>query len=237
MYYNCTLWSQLNSTWLHHHIYTLASQLNSTWLHHHIYTLPSQLNSTWLQQHNYTLPSQLDSTRQHNYTLPSQLHSTQRWRCLKFARHSSYVVFEEFVLSSLIALLLIKPLFTPGGRHEVKWVYLSVKSCEVSLCFVAIVGVWVSLFQALCQCGRLKKGLGDEWGLVEKEGVAGEPVFKPHAFWYTSSWYTLWLVTFDSLCQHLVCLSETKWCLTWRAWYTRVISRSQNSLKCSECSN
>ena len=192
MYYNCTLWSQLNSTWLHHHIYTLASQLNSTWLHHHIYTLvsqldstwlhqhnytlPSQLNSTWLQQHNYTLPSQLDSTRQHNYTLPSQLHSTQRWRCLKFARHSSYVVFEEFVLSSLIALLLIKPLFTPGGRHEVKWVYLSVKSCEVSLCFVAIVRVRVSLFQALCQCGRLKKRSGYERSLVEKEGVAGEPI-------------------------------------------------------------
>ena len=48
-------------------------------------------------------------------------------RCLKFARHSSNVVFEEFVLSSLIALLLIKPLFIPGGRHEVKWVYLGVK--------------------------------------------------------------------------------------------------------------
>ena len=111
--------------------------------------------------------------------------------CFKFARHSSNVVFEEFVVSSLIALLLIKPLFTPGGRHEVKWVYLSVKTCKVFLCFVAIVGVWVSLFQALCQCGRLKKGLGDEWGLVEKEGAAGEPVFKPHAFWYTSSWYTL----------------------------------------------
>ena len=47
--------------------------------------------------------------------------------CLKFARHSPNVVFEEFVLSGLIALLLIKPLFTPGGRHEVKWVYLSVR--------------------------------------------------------------------------------------------------------------
>ena len=41
----------------------------------------------------------------------------------KFARHSSNVVFEEFVLSSLIASPLIKPLFTPGGWHEVKWVY------------------------------------------------------------------------------------------------------------------
>ena len=44
-------------------------------------------------------------------------------RCLKVVRHSSNVVFEEFVLSSLIALPLIKPLFTPGGWHEVKWVY------------------------------------------------------------------------------------------------------------------
>ena len=98
-------------------------------------------------------------------------------RCLKFARHSSNVVFKEFVLSSLIALLLIKPLFTPGGRHEVKWVYLSVKTCEVFLCFVAIVRVRVSLFQALCQCGRLKKRSGDERSLVGKDWVAGEPVF------------------------------------------------------------
>ena len=44
-------------------------------------------------------------------------------RRLKFARHSSNVVFEEFVLSSLIASPLIKPIFTPGGWHEVKWVY------------------------------------------------------------------------------------------------------------------
>ena len=44
-------------------------------------------------------------------------------RRLKFARHSSYVVFEEFVLSSRIASPLIKPRFTPGGWHEVKWVY------------------------------------------------------------------------------------------------------------------
>ena len=34
-------------------------------------------------------------------------------RRLKFARHSSTVVFEEFVLSSLIASPLIKPPFTP----------------------------------------------------------------------------------------------------------------------------
>ena len=45
-------------------------------------------------------------------------------RRLKFARHSSNVVFEELVLSSLIpASPFIKPLFTPGGWHEVKWVY------------------------------------------------------------------------------------------------------------------
>ena len=112
-------------------------------------------------------------------------------RCLKFARHSSNVVFEEFALSCLIALLLIKPLFIPGGRHEVKWVYLSVKTYAVFLCFVAIVRVRVSLFQALCHCGRLKKRSGNEWSLVEKEGEAGEPVFKPHAFRYTSSWYTV----------------------------------------------
>ena len=51
-----------------------------------------------------------------------------------------------------------------------------------------------------------------------------------------SSWYTLWLVTFDSLYQHLVCLSEAKWRLTWWAWYTHAISRSQNLLKRSEWS-
>ena len=96
----------------------------------------------------------------------------------------------------------------------------------------------VSLFQALCQCGRLKKRAGDERDLVEKEGTTWEPVsiVLKTSFRYTSSWYTLWLVTFDSSCQHLVCLSETKWHFTWRAWYTRVISRSQNLLKRSEWS-
>ena len=44
-------------------------------------------------------------------------------RRLKFARHSSNVVFEEFVLSSPIASPLIKSLFAPGGWQEVKWVY------------------------------------------------------------------------------------------------------------------
>ena len=38
-------------------------------------------------------------------------------RRLKFVRHSSNVVFEEFVLSSLVALPLIKPLFGLGGWH------------------------------------------------------------------------------------------------------------------------
>ena len=50
-----------------------------------------------------------------------------------------------------------------------------------------------NLFQALSQCGRLKKRAGDEWGLVEKEGATGEPVstvFRT-SFRYTSSWYTL----------------------------------------------
>ena len=31
----------------------------------------------------------------------------------------------------------------------------------------------ISLFQALCQCGRLKKRTGDERGQVEKEGATG----------------------------------------------------------------
>ena len=42
---------------------------------------------------------------------------------LKFARHSANVAFEEVVLSSLNASPLIKPLFAPGGWHELKWVY------------------------------------------------------------------------------------------------------------------
>ena len=37
-----------------------------------------------------------------------------------FLCNISNVVFEEFVLSSLISSPLIKPLFTPGGWHEVK---------------------------------------------------------------------------------------------------------------------
>ena len=44
-------------------------------------------------------------------------------RCLNFIRHSSNDVFEEFVLSSLIASPLMKPFLTPGGWHEVKCVY------------------------------------------------------------------------------------------------------------------
>ena len=42
---------------------------------------------------------------------------------LKFARHSANVVFEEFVLSSLIASPLIKPLFAQRGWHELTWLY------------------------------------------------------------------------------------------------------------------
>ena len=45
-------------------------------------------------------------------------------RCyLNFTRLSSNVVFEELVLSSLIASPLMKPFFTPGGWHELKCVY------------------------------------------------------------------------------------------------------------------
>ena len=44
-------------------------------------------------------------------------------RSLKFERHSSKVVCEEFVLRSLIASPLIKPRFTPGEWQEVKCVY------------------------------------------------------------------------------------------------------------------
>ena len=41
------------------------------------------------------------------------------------------------------------------------------------------------------------------WGL-EKDGVV-EPVSIAFitSFWYTSSWYTLWLVNCDSILQHL----------------------------------
>ena len=86
--------------------------------------------------------------------------------------------------------------------------------------------------------GGLKKRGGDEWGLVGKKERSGEPVsiVLKTSFRYTSSWYTLWLVTFDSLYQHLVCLSEAKWRLTGRTWYTRVISSSPNLLKRSEWS-
>ena len=50
-----------------------------------------------------------------------------------------------------------------------------------------------SLFQTLCHCGRLKKRVGDERGLVEKEGTMGEPVSiaLKTSFRYTSFWYTL----------------------------------------------
>ena len=86
--------------------------------------------------------------------------------------------------------------------------------------------------------GTIEKAAGDERGLVGKNERSGEPVsiVLKSSFRYTSSWYTLWLVTFDSLYQHLVCLSEAKWRLTWQAWYTRVVLSCQNSLKRSEWS-
>ena len=52
--------------------------------------------------------------------------------------------------------------------------------------------VFSSLFQALCECGRLKMRAGDERGLVEKERatspfhsripLAADPAFRPLAF-------------------------------------------------------
>ena len=45
---------------------------------------------------------------------------------LKFERHSSNVVCEEFVRRSLVASPLIKPLFISGGWQEVKCVYWKV---------------------------------------------------------------------------------------------------------------
>ena len=46
-------------------------------------------------------------------------------------------------------------------------------------------GVDSNLFQALCQCGRLKKRACNEWGLVEKESripLAADPACRPLAF-------------------------------------------------------
>ena len=80
--------------------------------------------------------------------------------------------------------------------------------CYVRVYFV-IIFLWpiskniVYLVETVVACSRLsvKKQVGDEWGLVEKEGAMGEPVsivFKT-SFWYISSWYSctcpLWLVT------------------------------------------
>ena len=39
--------------------------------------------------------------------------------------------------------------------------------------------MFFSLFQALCQCGRLKKWAGDERGLVEKEGASRPLLLNP----------------------------------------------------------
>ena len=60
-------------------------------------------------------------------------------------------------------------------------------------------------------CGQLKKRAGDEQGLLEKEGATVEPVsiVLKTSFQYTSYWYTLWLVTFNSLHQQLVWSEET----------------------------
>ena len=47
-------------------------------------------------------------------------------RSLKFERHSSKIVCEEFVLRSLVASPLTKARLTPGGWQEVKCVYWKV---------------------------------------------------------------------------------------------------------------
>ena len=44
-------------------------------------------------------------------------------RCLNFTRFCSNVVFEDLVLSILIASHLMKPFLTPGGWHELKCVH------------------------------------------------------------------------------------------------------------------
>ena len=97
LYYNCTLRSQLNSTWLRHHIYwsilyhhnstqlmtpptqlysIITTQLNLTPSTQLYSTITTRLNS--IAQLYSTITTQLDSTwlYQHNYTLPSQLDST-----------------------------------------------------------------------------------------------------------------------------------------------------------------
>ena len=59
-------------------------------------------------------------------------------------------------------------------------------------------------------CSRLSDSRGNEKNCLWKasgglgRGEAGEPVSISlnSSFWYTSSWYTLWLVNFDSLHQH-----------------------------------
>ena len=59
------------------------------------------------------LKSKVTSDKELSIYFFGYLHAS---RCrLKFARHSSNVVFEEFVLSSLIALPLTKPLLPPEG--------------------------------------------------------------------------------------------------------------------------
>ena len=56
-------------------------------------------------------------------------------RSLKFERHSSKVVCEEFVLRSLVASPLITPRFTPRGWQEVKCVYWNVCFDFFIVCF------------------------------------------------------------------------------------------------------
>ena len=69
---------------------------------------------------------------------------------------------------------------------------------------------WVELLAVDEACSRLSDSLENEKNCVWKangglgRGEAGEPVSISlnSSFRYTSSWYTLWLVNFDSLHQH-----------------------------------
>ena len=82
--------------------------------------------------------------------------------------------------------------------YATDWWFLSLVSfcCRQAKAYIYAllhVRTKTSLFQALYQCGHLKKWAGDERGLVEKEGTTGVPVsiVLKTLFRYTSSWYTL----------------------------------------------
>ena len=141
-------------------------------------------------------------------------------------------------------LIILYSLFFPLLKQRLKLLMLKPGNIKISYTKLPRLAATAKKEKNILACSRLsvsgglKKRAGDEWGLVGKKERSGEPVsiVLKTSFRYTSSWYTLWLVTFDSLYQHLVCLSEAKWHLTGRTWYTRVISSSPNLLKRSEWS-